>query len=229
MARVKTNPILLLSQLDPTCQNGLIKESILLHQLRKTPLAVCTAIANQNDVEIDDLALLSFEEIKRQLDAIGRRYWIDWAVINGTYDLNLAARLIQLLQLQRPGIHILWNPLIHQTNRIDNVSLNNQEQELFQSLSKKVHTVFLTPEDKKLFPNASFLVKGNSCHLYVPDEPGFKDTLYIRQEKIELPFALNPQHYMSFLPVLACLLYEGKEMISACNHSLHFLAEQPIN
>jgi hypothetical protein len=231
MARAKINPILLISSLDPTCQSGLVKQAIILDQLGKTSLTVCTSIASQNDIEIDDLALLSFEEIKRQLDAIARRYWIDWAVISGIYELNLAATLINYLLQNRPGIHILWEPSLQQTDSIINERLNNQDRELFDALCKKVHTVFLSPKELKRFydPSTAIALWSTTCHVYLPGSAGSNDILYCEGKSFEMNSTLNQQHEMIFLTTLASFLYEGNEIPSACSHSLLFLNDHPIN
>ncbi|MDF2456833.1 MAG: hydroxymethylpyrimidine/phosphomethylpyrimidine kinase [Cytophagaceae bacterium] len=234
MARVKTNPILLISTLDPTCQSGLVRDAIVLHQLGKTTLAVCTAVANQNDVEIDDLTVLSFEEIKRQLDAIGRKYWLDWAVISGVHDLNLIAAIIRYLEQKRPGIQLLWHPALRHTDRTYLELLNNQEQALFETLCKKVHTVFLDQRDLLLFPNdkpvENFISKlsENNC-LYLTGDEQHPDVLYRKRKQIKQSISLTAEHQLTFLSTLVSFLYDGNEISQACSQASLFLSTNSIN
>lgn len=231
MARVKTNPILLLSPLDPTCHSGLVRDAIVLHQLRKTTLTVCTSVANQNDVEIDDLTVLSFEEIKRQLDAIGRRYWLDWAVISGVHDLNLVAAIIRYLEKNRPGIQLLWHPDLRYAERSYQEPLNHQEQALLESLCKKVHTVFLDRRDLILFSNESGERIAQLCenNLYLTGDEQHPDVLYNKGEYIKQSITLTAEHQEIFLPTLVSFLYDGNEISKACTQSSLFLSTNSIN
>ncbi len=234
MARIKTNPILLISPLDPTCQSGLVRDAIVLHQLGKTTIAICTAVANQNDVEIDDLTVLSFEEIKRQLDAIGRRYWLDWAVLSGVHDLNLVAAIIRYLEQNRPGIQLLWHPALQHTDRSYLELLTNHEQTLLKTLCKKVHTVFLGQRDLLLFPqdmpgdNLLGQLSVNN-YLYLTGDEQHTDTLYVMGKQIKQSTTLTPEHQLTFLATLASFLYEGNEISKACSQSSLFLSTNFIN
>jgi len=234
MARVKTNPILLISPLDPTCQSGLIRDAIVLNQFGKKTLAICTAVANQNDVEIDDLTILSFEEIKRQLDAIGRRYWLDWAIVSGVHDLNLVAAIMRYLEQHRPGLQLLWRPTLQHTERAYLEPLNHQEQELFDTLCKKVHTVFLDQRDLLLFTSQITINErienlSKTCHLYLAGNDQTMDTLYIQGKTIKQSATLTPDGQVIFLSTLSSFLYDGIEMSNACSQSVLFLSTNSIN
>jgi hypothetical protein len=234
MARVKTNPILLISPHDPTCQSGLIRDAIVLNHLGKTSIAICTAIANQNDIEIDDVTSLSFEEIKRQLDAAGRRYWLDWAVVSGMHELNLVASIIRYLEQTRPGIQILWNPALQHTERSYKQPLNRQEQDLFETLCKKVHTVFLEPGDLMLFtgPYSSEELTNrlsHHCFLYLTGEEHSLDALYSKGTHTLQNHTMTPAHRVTFLSTLSSFLYDGNEMQDACRKSLLFLSNNSTN
>jgi len=234
MARVKTNPILLISPLDPTCQSGLVRDALVLNQLKKTSIAICTAIANQNDIEIDDVTALSFEEIKRQLDAVGRRYWLDWAVISGIHDLNLTASILRYLDQTRPGIQILWNPALQHTERSYKQPLSRQEKDLFETLCKKVHTAFLEPRDVVLLTDqstwAEFLCGlSHHCFIYFAADEYGTDALYTKGIGIQQSYTMIPVHHVTFLSTLSSFLYEGNEMTTACSESVLFLSTNFIN
>lgn len=234
MARIKTNPILLISPLDPTCQSGLVRDAIVLNQLGKTSITICSAIANQNDIEIDDVTALSFEEIKRQFDAVGRRYWVDWAVISGIHDLNLAASIMRYLDQTRPGIQILWNPALQHTERPYNQLLTQQDQDLFEALCKKVHTVFLEPRDLMLLVDVVTTEEllsrlSHDCFIYLTGDKCNVDLLYTKGITIKQSDATIPAHHVTFLSTLSSFLYDGNEMSKACSASHLFLSNNSIN
>ena len=234
MARVKINPILLISPLDPTCLSGIVRDAIVLNQLGKTSLAICTAVANQNDIEVDTLTALSFEEIKRQLDAIGRRYWLDWAIISGIHDINLVAAVIRYLEKNRPSIQILWNPALQHTDRSYGEQLNQQEQTLFEALCKKVHTVFLDQRDLSLFSlqgtsNELLCELSQVCTIYLAGLEPSTDSLFIKGNHLQQSHTLSPEHHVTFLSTLSTFLYDGNEMTDACRLSSLFLSDNSIN
>lgn len=245
MARVRPQPLLLISILDPTTQEGLVRGALVLNQLNKTAITVCTAIANQNDIEVDNITWLSFEEIKRQLDAIGRRYWIDWAVLCGISDLNLTAAIVDHLHRSRPGINIVWEPSLDTDDQ--KTPFNLQEQTTFWSLCKNVflpviphkllHTPFkgyteeewfaklsaqnqvITTSHEELLPHR--LYGGNTNNLYGGNTNNKPTLFYIKKN------TLNPSTV--FLVSLAALLYEGLEIEDACRQAFDFWESYPIN
>lgn len=233
MTKVKSNPILLLSPLDPTCQSGLVNDAIILNRLGKSTLTICTCIASQNDIEIDDLNTLSFEEIKRQLAAIGRRYWIDWAVLSGVYDLNLASAIISYLIQTRPGIKILWQPVLQHTDKAYHEKMHKQELELFENLCKKVHTVFIDHRDQQVFPVDSFenfiQQLSRQTTVYLAWHETQEDKLYSNGQVKPLEKVLPLNKYEEFLSALSSFLYDGHSIEEACYQTTLFLAPRSIN
>ncbi len=239
MARVRPQPLLLISILDPTTQEGLIRGAFVLNQLHKTVITVCTAIANQNDIEVDNITWLSFEEIKRQLDAVGRRYWIDWAVVSGISDLNLASGIVDYLHRSRPGIKILWEPAIDSHEKP--LPLNQQEQTTFLSIGKRVfltimphkllYTQFSGNEEEKLISQLTT----KSQILFPSSKPEKPHRLYYKKGDNNLSLSIvknSPSQNSSTLIFLACLgslLYEGLEIEAACPLAFDFWESYPIN
>lgn len=236
MTPAKSKPILLVSILDPIGEEGIVRGALVLDRLNKTSITVCTAIANQNDVEIDNITWLSWEEIKRQLDAIGRRYKIGWAVISGVSDLSIVNNIVSYLNLSLPGIKIIWSPAV---DKDEAQQLNQQETELFFSLNQ---TAFLTvctasilesmlPTYRQSISDLStlnynmLLLDTNSSvpshHLFLSE----KQALILSNENAELP----KMSHTIFLAALVAALSEEIEVRAACQKAFNVLKSYTIN
>lgn|GEM_PF-5319462 len=237
MARAKSKPVLLISILDPTGQEGLVRGAIVLNQFNKESLSVCTAIAHQNDIEIDNITWLSFEEIKRQLDAIGRRYWIDWVILSGIEDLNIASHVVAYLQRSCPGIKILWSPSVDKGEK--DKAFNTQELALFQTITQGV---FLTVCPVYYLKNALASQDIEALKKQLPEQSNFLLTNYTENQgavvmtqnktairPLSRSTAPAPLHYAPLLAALAAFLYEGLETEEACHRAFNFWESYPIN
>lgn len=204
MARSKTNPVLLISSIDPTGEVGLLKAAILLAQAGITHIAACTAISNQNDIEIDDITWLSYEETKKQLDAVGRRYWIDYAFIFGVQDLDLCAKLIQYLHMSRPGVKIIWEPCFDKD--LPPHLFQDSDLQTFQKICRKVDVIFSSEAFREMIhtnPNTfhiSTFIQNNQLCIHI-------DNCMIT--------SISPQQKLSFLIHVIAKLYQGQELTLA--------------
>lgn len=131
--------VLSIAGFDPSAGAGVLADVKTMEQCSVYGLAVNTAITFQNEDQFDDVSWISFEEIKKQLDPLFRKYEIEIVKIGLIESMEVLDKVISYLLDYNSVIKIIWDPILSASAGFDFHSIINQE--LLESVLKSIYLI----------------------------------------------------------------------------------------
>ncbi len=135
---------------DPSSGAGLTADIKTFEQHEVQGLGVTTAITYQNESEFISLDWLSFEQIKKQIEVLLKKYKTPFVKVGLIENFEVLKQIISLLKEYDDTIKIIWDPILNSSTKFGFHSDINQNDVL-----KLLKDIYLTtpnlPECKMLF------------------------------------------------------------------------------
>ena len=130
--------VLSIAGFDPSAGAGVLADVKTMEQCGVYGFAVNTATTFQNEDQFDGVSWLSFEEIKKQLDPLFRKYKIEVVKIGLIESLEVLEKVLAYLLEYNSTIKIIWDPILSASAGFDFHSTINKEL-----LEKVLRSIFL--------------------------------------------------------------------------------------
>ncbi|HEV7229950.1 MAG TPA: hydroxymethylpyrimidine/phosphomethylpyrimidine kinase [Bacteroidia bacterium] len=97
---------------DPSAGAGILADIKTFEAMRVYGLGVCTAITYQNEASFAGLTWISLNDIIRQIDVLMDKYDFRQLKIGLIQSLDVLHDLLMHLRAKRPGLFIIWDPIL---------------------------------------------------------------------------------------------------------------------
>ena len=139
---------------DPSAGAGLLADVKTLEASGVYGLGVCTALTVQNDVTFERVHWVPAAEIRDQLRILFARFHVDFIKIGLVESLPQLLELIGWLKHQKPGLQIVWDPVLKATAGYGFHQLTDRE--LIRALCAEMSLITPNrPEMLRLWPSDS--------------------------------------------------------------------------
>lgn len=135
--------VLSIAGFDPSAGAGVLADVKTMEQCGVYGFAVNTASTFQNEDQFDGVSWVSFEDIKKQLDPLFRKYEIGVVKIGLIESLEVLEKVIAYLLAYNSTVKIIWDPILSASAGFDFHSVIDQEV-----LSKVLKNIYLITPNK---------------------------------------------------------------------------------
>lgn len=105
--------VLSIAGLDPSAGAGILADIKTMEQCGVNGLAVNTALTYQNEDEFDGVKWVAFDDIKKQLDPLFRKYEICVVKIGLIENMNVLKEVLSYLNSRHGrSLKIIWDPIL---------------------------------------------------------------------------------------------------------------------
>ncbi len=150
--------VLTIAGFDPSGGAGVLADIKTFEANKVSGMAAVTGLTFQNEDEFIGVSWTSMEEIKKQVEILGKKHKFEFIKIGMVKNLEMLAEIVSSLKLNVPGCKIVWDPILRTSSGFD--IHKSFDQEKLGSILKNIYLITPNTDEIKFLSGGTDEMEG---------------------------------------------------------------------